>query len=92
MHQKKNLSNLSKSAKGSASSGRVLLMASLRFGQSKEPSRLMAPAWAHRLMTAKILTLKGVIPKNSVPLWVIRGRNPDDDNKHSLLFRVQPKA
>ena len=21
-----------------------------------------------------------------------RGRNPDDDNKHSLLFRVQPKA
>ena len=36
MHQKKNLSNLSKSAKGSASSGRVLLMASLRFGQSKE--------------------------------------------------------
>jgi len=30
--------------------------------------------------------------ENDVSLRVIRGRNPDEDNKHSLLFRVQPKA
>ena len=69
---------------GGASLGRVLLMASLRFGQSKEPSQLMAPASSRGLLASQLMALS-VRPARVLSL---RRRFGDSGEDGASLGRV----